>query len=497
MKHNVPFLAASVLVVAPLAAAQSRRALAPEDVYRLKVVSDPQLSPDGQWVAYVVTSIDDAKNKRVANIWMVPADGSRDARPFIDDVPARSPRWSSDGKWLAFLSNGQAREKPREAFAEKSPAPEAAARNQVWLVARDGSNRRVITHFANGVSRFSWSPDGAQLAVVTRLASKSSDVRHYASMMYKRDEGGWSDGSHNHIWVVNINDGDARQLTNGADSDDSDPQWSPNGQWISYLSSQASADLREVNGIEAILVIPSHGGESRTICDRRMYVGSPAWSPDSKQLAYAAAPSAADQPLLWVAPVADPPKATLASDTDLFPLEVKWDATGLWFGAHERGASPLYRVDLATRRAIKVIGGERAVHELRTSDAAHRLVYLENDDAHPHNVFSSDLDGRQERQLTFQNREPLAQLQLAPSERLSWKSADGLAIEGFFKRPVGWQPGRKYPMILAIHGGPNGMFGFHWEIDEQLYAAQGLCRVADQPARLLWLRHQLSEGGGQ
>ena len=380
MNHYVGFFTAFILVVAPVAAAQKQRALTPEDVYRFKVLSDPQLSPDGQLVAYVVTSIDEAKNRRVPGVWMVPADGSGDARPLINDVPARFPRWSPDGKWLAFLSDGQAPEKTKKAFVERSTVAEPAARNQVWRVARDGEDRHPITHFTNDATSFSWSPDGAQLAVVTRLAGKPSDVRHYDSMLYKRDGRGWSTGSRSHIWIVRVKDGDARQLTNGADSDDSDPQWSPNGQWISYLSSRASADLREVSGTDAIFVVPSHGGDPRTICERRMYVGSAAWSPDSKQLAYAAAPTAADQPLLWVAPVADPGKATLASDTDLFPLEVKWDATGLWFGAHERGTSPLYRVDLATRRAMKVIGGERAVHELRTSEAAHRLVYLENDD---------------------------------------------------------------------------------------------------------------------
>jgi dipeptidyl aminopeptidase/acylaminoacyl peptidase len=481
MTHRLTLLLSVLLLAAIAVPAQAQRPLAPEDVYHLKAVSDPQLSPDGKLVAYVVTIVDAAKNRRVASIWEVPADGSAEAKPLIAAVPARSPRWSPDGKWLAFISNAAAPDKSSEektaAAGKAAPAP----KNQVWVTARDGSDQRRITHFANGVSRFNWSPDGTHLAVVARTGDRTGDVKHYLSMAYKSDDEGWSTGGRSHIWVVDVKDGAARQLTTDANRDDSDPQWSPNGQWLAYVSNDVGPDVHEVNANSGVLVIPVTGGEPRTICEEHAYVSSPRWSPDSKQLAYASAPTFADQQLLWITTWADPSRSVLASDTDLFPTEIEWDANGLWFGAHVHGDASLFRVDLATHHAAVVRGGDRAFRELRISEAAHKLVYLADDPAHPDEVFSSELDGSHERQLTFHNRELLSEVSLSQMERLSWKSADGLTIEGFFLRPAGWQAGRKYPMILNIHGGPNGMFGFHWSMDEQVYASNGYAVLMTNP----------------
>jgi len=462
MMHRIATLCSSTAVLISCVAFAQTRPISPEDVYRLKTVADPQLSPDGSLVAYVVTSVDQAKNRRVSAIWTVAANGAAQPKVFIGDVPARAPRWSPDGQQLAFVSN-------------------ADGKNQVWVVARDGSGRRAITKFSGGATAYSWSPDGTKLAVVAKQAGKTHDFRRYSTMLYKTDTGGYADESRGHIYIVDVKDGSARPLTTGDDRNDSDPQWSHDGRQIAYVTEQNGPELRSTFANGGIMVIPAAGGTPRTICAGRAYVGLPRWSPDGSHLAYAASPTESDQPVLWTVSVAESAKPAPATDADLFPDEIEWENDGIWFGAKERGAASLYHVDPRTHHAAKVVGGDRAVHELRISEKAHRIVYMENDDLHPPEVFTADENGKEERQLTFHNRELLSQLQLVPSERVTWKSADGLTIEGFLKKPVGWQAGKKYPMILAIHGGPNGMFGFHWEIDEQLYAGNGYAVLLTNP----------------
>jgi dipeptidyl aminopeptidase/acylaminoacyl peptidase len=187
MMQRITFLCGtSAPLISSLAFAQTRP-IAPEDVYRLKTVADPQLSPDGTTVAYVVTSIDPPKNRRVSAIWSV-ANGTSAPKPFISDVPALAPRWP-DGKWLAFVTNSAA-------SAGSGTGGPLDGKNQVWVVGCDGSGRRrLITHFSGGAAGHSWSPDGTQLAMVAKQAAKARDFRRYSTVLYKTDGGGWTDES--------------------------------------------------------------------------------------------------------------------------------------------------------------------------------------------------------------------------------------------------------------------------------------------------------------
>ena len=163
MKHMASLLAAALLLAVAASAAHAPRPLTPGDVYRLKTVNDPELTPGGKLVVYEVTTVDAYKDKRVSHLWMVPADGKAEAKPFLGDLPARFPRWSPDGRWLAFISTGSGGQANKESLPLAS-----TAKQQIWVVARDGQERRRITDFPNGVLRYSWSPDSRQLAVAAR-----------------------------------------------------------------------------------------------------------------------------------------------------------------------------------------------------------------------------------------------------------------------------------------------------------------------------------------
>jgi dipeptidyl aminopeptidase/acylaminoacyl peptidase len=476
-----------VLFTTAAAQAQTQRTLAPEDVLRFKAVSDPQLSPDGKVVAYVVTTTNREKNKRESAIWIVAADGSGEPKPLIGDIPARLPRWSPDGKWLGFISTAAAPEKnsAEEGQPKAPPQPAVSPKAQVWMVAADGSGRRRLTHAANGITRFSWSPDSSLIAFVAKEGDspmKSDDIRHYSSMAYKSDESGWFDpANRNHISIIDVRDGNTRQLTSGSETDDSDPQWSPDGKSIAYVAEESGPALREVGNILDVLIVPAAGGAPKMICERHAYVSSPRWSPDGSRLAYAAAPTPDEQAVLWIADIRSGAAPQLASTADLFPTEVEWDRKGLWFGAGDRGSQVVYRINPDTRNAKKVIGGDRTVHNVSFSDNSDEVAYAADDNTHPDEVYIADLDGSHERQLTFHNRDLLSHLELSPTQRISWKSVDGLEIEGFLTRPADWHSDQKYPMILMVHGGPNGMFGFHWNLEEQLYAGSGYAVFRSNP----------------
>lgn len=452
--------------------AQARHPASPQDVYRLVGVSAPALSPDGRTVAYVVTRAEAVPSRRVRAIWLVAAGGGTPARELIGDVSASAPRWSPDGRRLAFLSNG------RPVGQTKGAAP----KTQVWLEAADGVGRRQVTHLPDGVSDFRWSPDGRSLAVVSSNApARPGDFRDYTSMFYKFDGRGWLDGQ-NHIWVVDVAGGQARALTSGHRHTDSDPEWSPDGASIAYATMSVGPDLRHVGGQAELRVIPAAGGAPRTLVGPHANLSQPRWSPDGKRIAYAASPVPAYQPRLYtIAAGGGAPR--LATQLDLFPTSIGWDrAGGLWFNAHDRGTEPYFRINPAQDATTEVLRGDRAYHDLQVSRDGSRLVYLLDDTTHPPALYASAADGAHPRLLADPNRALLAQLELAPAQRVEWKSsAGGLPIEGFLTKPIGWRPGRKYPMILEIHGGPNGMFGFHFRLDEQLYAGEGYAVFRTNP----------------
>jgi len=468
MKRTVIAAAIAALVWTGASAAADTRGVTAEDYYAFETLGDPHFSPDGSTIVFVVSTVDQKANRRRAAIYTVPADGSREPIALTDITrSSNSPRWSPDGRSIAFLS-------ARPAPGDDNP------RTQVWLLPLSGGEPRRVTSLLNGISSFQWSPDGTKLVVVGRsgpsdTAKSPSDVRHYLHANYKFNDTGWFDDKRTHVWVVDVVSGRATQLTSGDQWNDTDPQWSPDGRKIAFVSDRSGRAFDESHNTD-VWVIDANGGPLMRISDHRTGDTSPRWSPDGQTIAFLSAVPEKTHPKIWLAPSAGGAPSKLAADgIDLIPTQLRWAEGGraLYFETGVKGTSQLYRVDLASRRATPITAGDRTVHLVDVNERTNRLAYGVNDPTHLDDLYVADLNGGNEKQITHLNAAFYKNVGLVPVERMPFKGADGWDVDGFFMKPVGWQAGRKYPMILTIHGGPAGQFGFDWYHEFQVYAAHG------------------------
>lgn len=497
------------IVCVALAQQPASRGITPEDYYAFQFVSDPQISPDGKLVAYVVTKVDRALNRRATSIWMAATDGNRPPWQFTTSPQgSNSPRWSPNGKWLAFLSSrpGDSPGPTSTPNPSASPVPTATGpttappvssggseplRAQVYALSMSGGEAQRVTNLKNGVTTFRWSPDGNRMVVVSRIGpsdarhdtKERSDVRHYKNTGYKSNDTGWFDDRRTHSWVVDVKSGSAKQITEGNDWNDSDPQWSPDGTRIAFVSNRTGKEY-DLNRNTDVWVISADGGALTKISDHEEADNSPRWSADGKTIAYVGAVRQRDHPKIWLAPAAGGATSVLAADgLDLIPGGLEWgdDGKALYFESGVKGETHLFRVDLAKKSAVQVTSGPRAIRNVDFHWPTRTMVYMANDFKHLDDLHMATVDGRDERRLTHLNEALWKQLQLADVERFSYKSVDDWDIDGFIVKPIGWQQGKKYPVILNIHGGPAAMYGVDWFHEFQVYAAKGYAVLFTNP----------------
>ena len=495
MRSRLRILSTATLLfcccVAVSVRAQTPRGITPEDYFSFEFASDPNLSPDGKLVAYVVTKIDRAQNRRNSSIWMVPTDGSRAPWQFTTSPQsANSPRWSPDGKSLAFLSSRPAENTPAPAAAS---APAEQPRNQVYLLSMNGGEARRITNLKNGVSLFRWSPDGTRLVTVSRIGPSDSrtgdskdrsDVRHYQNSSYKFNDTGWFDDRRTHFWVVDIRSGNPKQITEGNDWNDSDPQWSPDGKLIAFVSNRTGKEYEENRNSDVWVTNADGSGKLTKISDHDEADNQPRWSPDGKWIAFTGEIHDRDHPKIWLAPATGGAVSVLAANgLDLIPGGLEWseDGKSLYFETGIKGENHLFRVDVPTKSFAQVTSGARAVRSVDFNFAGGKMVYLANDFKHLDDLYVADLNGKNERKLTNLNEALWKQIKFADVERFTYKSADDWDVDGFFVKPVGWEAGRKYPLILSVHGGPAGQYGVDWYHEFQVYAAKGYAVLFTNP----------------
>ena len=481
------FSRASLLSIAPLFVAfaqqpAARRGITPEDYFSFEFASDPRVSPDGSQVVYVVSRVDRAANRRVPQIWITNTDGTTAPKILVDESwSPGSPRWLPDGKSVSFISSRS----PDDTGAVAARRT-TSGRAQLWVMTLGASSPRRVSSVRNGVSNCTWAPDGVQVACLSRTGpsdnwpagKERSDVRHYTSMSYKFNDSGWFDDRRSHIWIIDTRSGggSARQLTEGDEWNDTDPQWSPDGTRIAFVSNRTGKEFDQDRNAD-VWVIPAGGGSLTRISTATGPDNNPRWSPDGKTIVFLSAAEEEDPVQLLSAPSTGGAATDLAPDLDLQPGDLQFvdnaSNRSLYFTSGVKGETQVFRVDLGSKRVLPVTSGARAVTAANISANGRTMVYLANDFQHLSDVFASAPDASRERKLSSLNTALWQQVSLASVERVPYKSADGWDIDGFLVKPIGFQAGRKYPMILSIHGGPAGQYGVDWYHEFQVYAAKG------------------------
>jgi dipeptidyl aminopeptidase/acylaminoacyl peptidase len=479
----VSLFAIAITISTPAAA---QRAVEAKDLLRIREVSDPQVSPDGAWVAYTVTASDTVRDKRDADVWMSRWDGKRSVRLTYSKVREHSPRWSPDGRYLAFLSS---REDPRE-------------EEQVWLLDRAGGEAERVTDLAGGVSDFAWSPDGSRLALVASdptpdqlAAAQDSSKKHPRPIVidryrFKYDEVGYIGAEREHLYVLTLADRKPTLLTPGG-YDEAAPSWSPDGRSIAFLS-RRRPEYDRTDNWDLYVVAAQRGAEPRQLttfegADGDPEWGSrpPSWSPDGKLIAYL---QGGKPELLYygghklaVVPVDGGPARVLTASLDrniLSPVFSR-DGASVLFLLEDDRVNHLARVPRGGGAVERLVEGKRSLEDLSLARDG-RIAVTSGTPDRPTEVFA--VEGRELRKLSAQNDPWLAEVRLAPLEEISVKSRDGTTINGFVLKPPDYRAGTRYPTLLRIHGGPVWQFYHDFGyLEWQAFAAQGYVVVGVNP----------------
>ncbi len=473
-----PVMVACLLAVALAADGQpaaARRPISLDDLARLRDVGDPQRSPDGVWVAYTVTTTDVEKDEQNSDLWMSRWDGSEHVRLTSSTDDESSPRWSPDGRWLAFLATrGDEEEKKRG--------------RQVWLLNRSGGEAEKLTDMPGGVSEYAWSPDSARLALVAddpdpddepekkpgwqRKTAPPIVITRY---FFKDDDSGYRKTLYAHLYVFDLKARKAEAVTAGP-FDDSSPAWSPDGTRLAFVSERGTRDPdRENNG--DIFVVDARAGATPVQVTHWSGPdsGPPAWSPDGAWIAYRQGDeprfSAYNLYALAVVSAAGGAPRVLTSALDRGVSSVAWapDGTALVFIVEDDRARYVARVPARGGPVEALTSGRRVVSAL--SVGRDGLAVLAGTAGHPDEVCA--LAGGELRPLTHQNDAWVAGVELAATEDVTFKAADGTVVDGLLAKPPGFTPGRRYPALLNVHGGPDGQDEHAFDFEREWLAANG------------------------
>lgn len=459
-----------------------KRAITIDDFFKMKTVENPQVSPDGKWIAYTVAEMDLKEDETETRIWMVSSSGGEAIPMTAKGYSAENPRWSPDGKYLAFVAS-------RGKDEEDEDLP-----SQVYTLNRLGGEAQAVTNVKQGVAGFEWSPDGKRMVLSIRdpkpfelTEDKEDDKKPLPyivdRLQFKQDYKGYLDRFRTHLYVLNVHTSDENtkknptQITSG-DFDESEPAWSPDGKSIAFTSNRSENPDGMPNS-DIWIVSADNSDQGKTLLQvtkNPREDSNPVWSPDGQTIAYVTVTAPlktmwyATNHLATVSAKGGQPKIwTTNLDRNVINPKFSKDGKAVWFILEDKGEQNLASIDLSNGKINRAITGDAMVLDFDADgDALATLISKPN---LPNEVFS--FTGGQIKQLTFSNQKLLDELKLSTAEKITFKSKDGTNIEGFMYKPIGYNSSMKYPTILWNHGGPVSQYDYRFDFEPQLFAANG------------------------
>lgn len=447
----------------------AKRSLKPSDVYRLQSLSDPQISPEGNWVSYTLSSVDSVKNKRNADIWMSSWDGKESIQLTHSPDGESQARWSPDGKYLSFTSSRG-----------------GLTGSQIWLMDRRGGEAKQLTDLKKGdLTGYAWSPDGKKIALVIKTPADTSKVKTPKPIVldryqFKQDVEGYLTKAPIHLYLFDIATKKIDTLTKGI-YDETSPKWSPDGTQIAFESNRTEDPDRNSNAdIWVIDAKPNATMKQITTWTGRDY--SPEWSPDGKQIAYLRTTSSEnyimyDQSILCVVSKDGGEPKLLTKSLDRPVSTPRWAKDGLAINALVTDDRTRYIAQFAVAdgKMTKVLGGNRSFTTIEKHPSGNLLATM-TDPQTPAEIYA--IEGGNTRKLTKHQDNFLAPLALATVEGFTSKSKDGASVSNILYRPASATKGEKLPTIMFIHGGPVAQDEFSFDMSRQMLAATGYAVAA-------------------
>src|SRR5262245_1223168 len=444
-------------------ASAQKRPFTFDEMMKVKRIADPQLSPDGKWVAFTVTTYDVDKNSRNSDIWLVPAAGGEPRQMTRSPKSDDRPRWAPDSKRFAFVST-------------------RSGTSQIWTLTIDAGEAALLDTRGVEASGVLWSPDARNLAFVSDVYPDCPDLacnqkrdkdreatpvkaRVLDQLMF-RHWNAWKDGKRSHVFVVPTEGGIPRDLTPG-DADappfslggPDDYAFSPDGKELCFVRNSDRDEAISTNS--DLFAVPIDGkAAARKLTTNPAADTSPLYSPDGKFIAFRAQTRAGFESDRWRLMIYDRNSSATKSLTDSFDRQVEsfqWtpDSKALVLIAGDEARQPLFRVDAAGGPVRKILDAHTN-DDVQLSADGKQLVFSHQSLSTPAEIFSALADGTGMKALTGLNKDLLSQVELLQPESRSYAGSAGAKVQTWILKPPGFDPAKKYPLLLAIHGGPQG-----------------------------------------